>query len=164
MSEGNVEIVRNGFAAAMRQDWERAAELIDPSIEMHGTVSGLEQGRVARGLPEIVNSFEADDLEAWQERRLEPQTSFTSTISSSSCFTSTGGAHPGVMDQGAALVGRHVFIWFGGDPIDAIQLSPLPYPNHRCRAADERVGAPPAPRRRALGSLPGSSLRSAELS
>jgi hypothetical protein len=44
MSEKNVEIVRNGFAAAMRQDRERAAELIDPSIEMHGTVGGLEQG------------------------------------------------------------------------------------------------------------------------
>jgi ketosteroid isomerase-like protein len=73
MSEENVEIVRDGFEAAMRQDWKRAAELIDPEVEMHGTVGGLEQGRVARGLAEIVNSFEVDDLEAWEERRLEPQ-------------------------------------------------------------------------------------------
>jgi hypothetical protein len=29
----------------------------------------------------------------------------------------------------AGQVGRGVFIWVGGDPIDAIQLSPLPFPN-----------------------------------
>jgi ketosteroid isomerase-like protein len=74
MSEANVEIVRNAIEASMRQDWKRAAELIDPNVEMHGTVGGLEEGRVARGLPEILNSFEASDLEAWEERRLEPRT------------------------------------------------------------------------------------------
>jgi len=73
MSDENVEIVRNAIEASMRQDWKRAAELIDPNVEMHGTVGGLEEGRVARGLPEILNSFEASDLEAWEERRLEPQ-------------------------------------------------------------------------------------------
>jgi len=73
MSEENVEIVRNAFEAFTRQDWKRAAELIDHNVEMHGTVGGLEEGRVARGLPEILASFEASDLEAWEERRLEPQ-------------------------------------------------------------------------------------------
>jgi ketosteroid isomerase-like protein len=73
MSEENVEIVRDAVEASLRQDWKRAAELIDPNVEMHGTVGGLEEGRVARGLPEILNSFEAADLEAWEERRLDPQ-------------------------------------------------------------------------------------------
>ena len=86
MSQRNVEIVRNAFeviygstsqpratGASIGQDRGRAAELIDPNVEMHGTVGGLEEGRVAHGLPEILNSFEASDLEAWEERRLEPQ-------------------------------------------------------------------------------------------
>jgi ketosteroid isomerase-like protein len=73
MSEENVEVVRNAIEASTRQDWKRAAELIDPSVEMHGTVGGLEEGRVAHGLQEILDSFEASDLEAWEERRLEPR-------------------------------------------------------------------------------------------
>jgi ketosteroid isomerase-like protein len=73
MSVENVKIVQAAMEAGLRQDWERVAELVDPEIEMHGTIGGLEEGRVARGLPEILNSFEVDDLEAWEERRLEPQ-------------------------------------------------------------------------------------------
>jgi ketosteroid isomerase-like protein len=86
MSQKNVEIVRDAFeviygsaslpkvtGASMRQDPERAAELIDSNVEMHGTVGGLWEGRVACGLPEILDSFMAEDLEAWEERRLEPQ-------------------------------------------------------------------------------------------
>jgi ketosteroid isomerase-like protein len=86
MSRENVEIVRDAFeviygsasrptatGASMGRDWKRAAELLDPNVEMHGTVGGLWEGRVARGLPEIVDSFEAEDLAAWEERRLDPQ-------------------------------------------------------------------------------------------
>jgi ketosteroid isomerase-like protein len=73
MSEENVEIVRNAIEASMREDWARVAELIDSNVEMHGTIGGLEEGRVARGLPHILKSFEASDLEAWEERRLEPR-------------------------------------------------------------------------------------------
>jgi ketosteroid isomerase-like protein len=86
MSRENVEIVRDAFeviygsaskltetGASIRQDSKPATELIDPSVEMHGTVGGLWEGRVARGLPEIAKSFEAEDLEVWEERRLDPQ-------------------------------------------------------------------------------------------
>jgi ketosteroid isomerase-like protein len=73
MSEENVAIVRASFEAAMRQDWERVAELTDPNVEMLGTVGGLAEGRTSSGVPEIVNEFEVDDLDAWEERRLEPQ-------------------------------------------------------------------------------------------
>jgi ketosteroid isomerase-like protein len=86
MSQENVEIVRNAFEviygatseptateASMRWNSERAAELFDPNVEVHGTIGGLWEGRIARGLSEMFNSFEAEDLEAWEERRLEPQ-------------------------------------------------------------------------------------------
>ena len=48
-------------------------ELLDPNVEMHGTVGGLEEGRVAHGFPEMLREFENEDLEAWEERRLEPE-------------------------------------------------------------------------------------------
>jgi ketosteroid isomerase-like protein len=73
MSEENVETVRNAFEAFNRGDQERMAALVDPEVEFHGTVGGLEEGRVARGQPEIDETFEAEDLEAWEERRLEPE-------------------------------------------------------------------------------------------
>jgi len=86
MSEGNVEIVRNAFeviygstsestvtGVSMRRDSKRAAELLDPNVALHGTIGGLWEGRVARGFAEILNSFETEDLEAWEERRLDPQ-------------------------------------------------------------------------------------------
>jgi ketosteroid isomerase-like protein len=80
MSQENVEIVRNAFeviygptGASERRDRTRAAELLDPNVEVHGTIGGLWEGRVARGFSEMVNSFEAEDLGAWQERQLHPQ-------------------------------------------------------------------------------------------
>jgi ketosteroid isomerase-like protein len=86
MSQENVEVVRNAFEViygstseptatglSMRRDSRRAAEVLDPNVEVHGTIGGLWEGRIARGLSEMRNSFEAEDLEAWEERRLEPQ-------------------------------------------------------------------------------------------
>jgi ketosteroid isomerase-like protein len=73
MSEENVEIARGFLDAAQRQDWKRAAELVDPDVEGHGTVGGLEEGQVYHGLPELIREYEKVDLEAWDERRLEPQ-------------------------------------------------------------------------------------------
>jgi ketosteroid isomerase-like protein len=73
MSQENVELVRDAFEAFARGDRERTEQLVDPEVEFHGTVGGLEEGRIAHGLPEIVQVFEAEDLEAWEERRLEPE-------------------------------------------------------------------------------------------
>ena len=73
MSEANVEIVQKFVDAAQRGDWKRAAEVLDPDIEGHGTVGGLEEGQVYRGLPELIREYEKVDLEAWEERRLDPQ-------------------------------------------------------------------------------------------
>ena len=73
MSEANVELVRDFIAAGQRQDWQRAAELLDPDVEQHGTVGGLEEGQVYRGLSAMIREYESVDLEAWSERRLEPR-------------------------------------------------------------------------------------------
>ncbi len=73
MSEENVELVRGFIEAGLRRDWERAAKLLDPDVEAHGTVGGLDEGRVLRGLPEMIHAFETEDLEAWEERRLDPE-------------------------------------------------------------------------------------------
>ena len=73
MSRENVEVVREAFEAYVEGDLEKTAQLLDPEVEFHGTVGGLEEGRVARGFPQAVQVFEEEDLEAWEERRLEAE-------------------------------------------------------------------------------------------
>jgi ketosteroid isomerase-like protein len=49
MSQENVENVRRIYEAFLRNDWDQAAQLHDPDVELHGTVGGLSEGSVARG-------------------------------------------------------------------------------------------------------------------
>ena len=73
MSEENVNIVRSFLDASMRRDMGRVTELVDPDVELHGTVGGVEEGRVYRGLAEVIREYDEVDGEAWEERRLEPE-------------------------------------------------------------------------------------------
>jgi ketosteroid isomerase-like protein len=73
MSQENVEIVRRTVEAILRGDWEQAAQLIDPVAEGHGTVGGLSEGEVLRGVTQFRQSFEQEDAEAWDERRLQAE-------------------------------------------------------------------------------------------
>jgi ketosteroid isomerase-like protein len=73
MSQENVEVVREAFESYLSGDLEKTAQLLGPEVEFHGTVGGLEEGRVAHGLPQAVRLFEEEDLEAWEERRLEAE-------------------------------------------------------------------------------------------
>jgi uncharacterized protein len=73
MSKDNVEVVRQAFEAFLGEDREKTALLVDPEVEFHGTVGGLQEGQVAHGQSQIDQTFEAQDLEAWQERRLEAE-------------------------------------------------------------------------------------------
>jgi ketosteroid isomerase-like protein len=73
MSEENVEIVREAFEAFLGGNQEKTARLVDPEIEFHGTVGGLQEGQVAHGQSQIEQEFEEVDLEAWEERRLEAE-------------------------------------------------------------------------------------------
>jgi ketosteroid isomerase-like protein len=73
MSQENVEIVREAFESFLGGDEEKTAQLVDPEVEFHGTVGGLQEGQIAHGQCEIDQTFESEDLEAWEERRLEPE-------------------------------------------------------------------------------------------
>jgi len=73
MSQENVEVVREAFEAFQGGDLEKTAQLVDPEVEFHGTVGGLQEGQIAHGQPQIDQTFEAEDLEAWEERRLDPE-------------------------------------------------------------------------------------------
>ena len=73
MSQENVKLVREAFAAFLAGDVEKSAQLIDPEVEFHGTVGGLQEGQIAHGQSEIDETFEAEELEAWEERRLEAE-------------------------------------------------------------------------------------------
>jgi uncharacterized protein len=73
MSQENVEIVRRAVEAILRGDWQQAAHLLDPDAEGHGTVGGLSEGEVLRGVTQFRQSFEQEDAEAWDERRLEAE-------------------------------------------------------------------------------------------
>jgi len=70
MSRENVEIVRRFAEGWQRSDWEEMAELADPDVELHGTVGGVEEGRVRRGIAEIRRDFESNE-EIWDEHRVE---------------------------------------------------------------------------------------------
>jgi ketosteroid isomerase-like protein len=73
MSQENVEVVREAFESFVGGDREKRAQLVDPEVEFHGTVGGLEEGRIAHGLSEADQAFEDEDMEAWEERRLEAE-------------------------------------------------------------------------------------------
>jgi ketosteroid isomerase-like protein len=73
MSQENVEIVREAFESFLGGNQEMTAQLVDPEVEFHGTVGGLQEGQIAHGQSEIDQTFESEDLEAWEERRLEAE-------------------------------------------------------------------------------------------
>jgi len=73
MSKDNVRIVREAWEAYLGGDEETQARLIDPELEFHGTVGGFQEGEVAHGQSQIEQTFEAEDLEAWEERRLDAE-------------------------------------------------------------------------------------------
>jgi ketosteroid isomerase-like protein len=72
MSEGNVEIVRQLYESVNRRHWDRLPELLDPDVAQHGTVGGLGEGNVVRGISEIRRMYEKGS-EAWDQQRIEPE-------------------------------------------------------------------------------------------
>jgi ketosteroid isomerase-like protein len=73
MSEEHVKVVRGAVEALWGGDEKRATRLIHPEVEFHGAVGGLQEGQIAHGLDGIAREFDEVDLEAWEERRLEPE-------------------------------------------------------------------------------------------
>jgi ketosteroid isomerase-like protein len=73
MSQENVEIVKRASESLERRDWRGMTDTFDPNVELHGTVGGLEEGKILRGLSEIIQAFETENDEVWDEHRIEPQ-------------------------------------------------------------------------------------------
>jgi uncharacterized protein len=73
MSQENVEIVRRLSELLERRDWQGMTDLVDPDVEQYGTVGGLEEGKILRGLSQISQAFDTEDDEVWDEHRIEPQ-------------------------------------------------------------------------------------------
>jgi ketosteroid isomerase-like protein len=73
MSQENVETVRRASELLERRDWDGMTDLFDPNIELHGTVGGLEEGKILRGLSQIIGAFDTENDEVWDEHRIEPQ-------------------------------------------------------------------------------------------
>jgi ketosteroid isomerase-like protein len=73
MSQENVEIVKRSYEAFNRRDVDGAMELLDPEVELHGTIGGLEEDLVVRGPDGIRQRFEIEDNDIWDEHRIEPQ-------------------------------------------------------------------------------------------
>jgi ketosteroid isomerase-like protein len=73
VSQENVELVRAAYSAVVGDEWDLAADLLDPEVELHGTVGGLEEGTVARGIDQIRHGFQEEEPEAWDEIRYRPE-------------------------------------------------------------------------------------------
>lgn len=70
MSQENVEIGGRFAEAWMCRDWGAIQRLADPNVEQHGTVGGVEEGRVTHGANEIRRDYEnVEDM--WEEHRVE---------------------------------------------------------------------------------------------
>ena len=75
MSQENVKLVQQAYESFERRDWDGMTHLFDPNAEQHGTVGGVEEGNVARGLDQIRQLWEQED-EIWDEHRFEVQERF----------------------------------------------------------------------------------------
>jgi ketosteroid isomerase-like protein len=75
VSQEDLETIRQFYERVNREDWDGAAELVDPDIEQPGTIGGLEEPRLAHGLNEIRKVYERDE-EAWGDYRIEPEKLF----------------------------------------------------------------------------------------
>jgi ketosteroid isomerase-like protein len=69
MSEENVEAVKTLFAAFDRRDFDAAARVLDPSVEIRPAIVGGPEGVVYRG-PDGMRQFWADVDAAWAEFRI----------------------------------------------------------------------------------------------
>jgi ketosteroid isomerase-like protein len=72
MSEENVEIVRAATEAMIAGDAAAALNALDPDIEWHATVGGIDEGRVYNGPEEVAQAF-VDYFEVWERIELRAE-------------------------------------------------------------------------------------------
>jgi ketosteroid isomerase-like protein len=64
--------VSRGFAANKRHDFEYMLAFIDPDVEWHGTIGGLDEGSVRRGHRAVKRGFD-QYYAAWERLDLRPE-------------------------------------------------------------------------------------------
>jgi ketosteroid isomerase-like protein len=69
MSQENVEVVRAANEAFLSGDVETALAALDPEIEWHATVGGIDEGRVYRGHAEVIQAF-MDYFAVWERMEM----------------------------------------------------------------------------------------------
>ena len=62
-------MVRAANDAFLAGDIETALDALDPHVEWHATVGGIDEGRVYRGRDEVVQAF-ADYFEIWERMEM----------------------------------------------------------------------------------------------
>jgi ketosteroid isomerase-like protein len=72
MSQENVEVVRAASEAFEAGALESALEALDPEIEWHATVGGIDEGRIYRGREEVVQAF-ADYFAVWERMEMRAE-------------------------------------------------------------------------------------------
>ena len=69
MSQENVEVVRAATEAMIAGDAAAALNALDPNIEWHATVGGIDEGRIYNGPEEVAEAF-ADYFAVWERIEL----------------------------------------------------------------------------------------------
>jgi ketosteroid isomerase-like protein len=69
MPEENMEIVREATEAMLRGDAAAALDALDPEIEWHATVGGVDEGRIYHRREEVAQAF-ADYFAVWERIEL----------------------------------------------------------------------------------------------
>ena len=69
MSQENVEVVRRANEAFLGGDVAAALAALHPRVEWHGTVGGMDEGRIAVGHAEVVKAF-ADYFAVWERMEM----------------------------------------------------------------------------------------------
>jgi uncharacterized protein len=72
MSEENLAVVRTSVEAFLSGDVKTALGALDPDVEWHATVGGVDEGRVYRGHEEVIQAF-ADYFEVWERMQMEAE-------------------------------------------------------------------------------------------
>ncbi len=68
----NVAVVRQAFEAYKKEDYDALIAMADPELEMHGTIGGLTEGTVTRGIDNVRSTL-TDDDETWERVEVEAE-------------------------------------------------------------------------------------------
>lgn len=73
MSQANVRTMQRAFDSVAASDrLDAVLDLLDPSVELHGAVGGVEEGAIVRGVEPVAEALLVDS-DTWAERRYEIQ-------------------------------------------------------------------------------------------